>query len=114
VSIRFVCRDPDGITITSEEENWLIQERRHEEIKEHEDWVRLTIEEPLAIYQSDTHANRKVFYRPFTFDPRVGQAWLRVVVAYNRSRLTRRVSGVFVSAFAVTGPKRSEVLLWPQ
>lgn len=110
---RFVCADPDGVEVTCDEANWRTHESKHAEIRGHEDWVQLTIGDPVAIYQSDTHADRKVFYRPFTFSREVGQAWLRVVVAYNENRRTGRVTGAFVSAFAVFGPKRGEVLLWP-
>ena len=113
MALRFVCHDRDGVRVECDEENWLVHEARHPEISGHEDWVRQTIEYPLAIYQSDTHADRKVLYRPYTFNRRVGQAWLRVVVAYNTARSTGRMTGAFVSAFAVAGPKQGEVLLWP-
>lgn len=72
MAVRFVCRDRDGIVVTCDDENWQIHVQRHAEIEGREAWVRQTIEDLLAIYQSDTHANRKVFYRPYTFDPRVG------------------------------------------
>lgn len=110
---RFTCTDRDGIEVTCDEENWLAHASKHAEIRGHDDWVRQTIEDPVAIYQSDTDADRKVVYRPYTFGREVGHMWRRVIVAYYENRRTSRTTGAFVSAFAVLGPKRGEVLLWP-
>lgn len=56
---RFVRHDKDGVRLKCDEGNWLVHEQRHPEIKGHEGWVRRTIENPIGIYQSDTHADRR-------------------------------------------------------
>ena len=82
MALRFVCQDREGVRVECDEQNWLVHEARHPEISGHEDWVRQTIEDPLVIYQSDTHVVRMVLFRPYTFDRRVCKTWSREVVVY--------------------------------
>lgn len=114
MAVHFSVVEPDGVRVPCDEKNWANHvAAKHLEMRGREAWVRQTIEHPAAIYQSDTHSTRRVFYRAYRFDPPVGQAFLRVVVAYDRNRLTRRTTAAVVTAFAAAGPKRGEALLWP-
>lgn len=71
--------------------------------------VERTIREPLAIYRSNSHPARHIFYRPAVLASPYDRGFLRVVVDYTES-----ARGAVITAFPVVGPKASENnQLWP-
>ncbi len=85
----------------------------HPEMAGHEDAVERTIREPLAVYRSDVDRRRHVFYRPLRLPPPLDLGYLRVVVEYS-GESSGRLRGWVVTAFPVIGPKKGEVLIWPE
>ena len=70
--------------------------------------VALTIQEPFAVYQSDTHANRHVLYRPSTLPPPLNRGFIRAIVEY------RGGEGWLITAFHTMAAKKRETRqLWP-
>lgn len=109
---QFTTTDPSGILVECHDRTWTEHVTRdHPEMIGAESWVQATIAEPIAIYQTVRHPNRRAFHRPFTFAA-LGRAELRVIVEYNRRRSGVLV-GTVVTAFAATGPKLGEVRIWP-
>lgn len=47
------------------------------------------------------------------FDRRLGQQFLRVIVEYNAASPPAPSGTIMLTAFAATGPKRGEILVWP-
>lgn len=82
----------------------------HPELAAHDQSVRRAIGEPFAVYRSNTHPARHVFYRPSDLPRPFDRGFLRVVVDYSGRELGR-----VITAFHVAGPKSSEnTLLWPR
>lgn len=82
---------------------------RHPEMKDHEDEAVKTISDPLAIYQSDTHAARHVFYRPSGLPSPFHGGFIRVIVEYDK-----RGKGLLITAHHAWEAKaRETVMLWP-
>lgn len=83
---------------------------RHREMEGQEALVEKTINDPLSIYQSDTHTARHVFYRPSELPPPLRAGFIRVIVEYDSEG-----KGTLLSAFHVMSAKfRETVMLWPQ
>lgn len=93
--------------------NWEIHAAKHPEIAGREEWVQETINGPDAIHQSSAYASRHLFHKEYDFGSELGRAYLRVIVAYNEGGLLGQMTGAVVSAFAVPGPKRDDVQIWP-
>ena len=114
MAVLITGRDPFGVRVVCHDTTWsehIVAD--HPEMAGNEAWVQQTVEDPLAIYQSEQHPRRRIFHRPYRFNPPLGNAFLRVVVEYRRRGLERRLSGTLVTAFAATGPKQGETLIWP-
>lgn len=81
---------------------------RHPEMDGHEDEAVDVITAPLAIYQSDTHANRNVFYRPSGLPSPFHGGFVRVIVEYEGN------AGILITAHHAWEAKaRETVMLWP-
>ncbi|MBI2760019.1 MAG: hypothetical protein HYX51_01170 [Chloroflexi bacterium] len=113
MAVRFRATDPSGVDIECAEQNWLDHVERHPEIVGRESWVQETIQQPMGIYQSTSHADRQVYYRQYDFGRPLGRAYLRVIVAYNEVGPAGRTTGFVVSAHAAIGPRKGEVMIWP-
>jgi hypothetical protein len=103
----------NGAAVTCSHRQWekhIVAE--HPEMDGGEAAVERVINEPLAIYQSDTHPRRHVFYRPSELSPPFNRGFIRVVVEY-RTRRWSGLRGHVVTAFLVAGPKKGEILIWP-
>lgn len=78
----------------------------------HHALVQKVIEDPLAIYQSASHPNRNVFYRPSELPPPFNRGYIRVIVEYERG-WRGAVRGRVITAFLVDRPAQAERMLWP-
>lgn len=113
MAIRFSATDPQGNTVECLDRTWVGHiVDGHPEMSAREAWVQETIARPLGIYQTTQHPARRAFHRPYNFGGQLGSQQLRVIVEYTRHG-GRGVVGAVVTAFATTGPKRGEILLWP-
>lgn len=89
-------------------------EARHREMLGAQASVKEAIESPLAIYQSASHVNRQVYYRPSSLTPPLNRGYIRVVVDYKKKRIVGNIQGLVVSAhLSSSGPRTGEVLIWP-
>lgn len=83
---------------------------KHPEIWGQEVAAVATLENPLAIYQDAKHPERHVYYRPGVLKDDFAKGYLRIVVAFKG----KGKRGYLVSAHGAFGPKKGEVLIWPQ
>jgi hypothetical protein len=73
VAVYISARDHSGILVECHDDtgrDHILDE--HPEMAGLEDWVRETIADPLAIYQSAQHPARRAFHRPYNFGPLLG------------------------------------------
>ena len=70
--------------------------------------VELTIREPLAVYESNSHPTRHICCRPAALASPYDRGFLRVVVDYEEG------AGRVLTAFPVSAAKATErIQLWP-
>ena len=105
----------DGTKVICDKGNWERHiEFEHPEMTGQTEAVRRTIEDPLSIYQIPSHLKRQAFYRPSELPPPFNRGFIRVIVEYNKGRLSGRKRGDVCTAFHVAwAPKHGEVMIWP-
>jgi hypothetical protein len=102
----------NGVLVTCSRRQWEQHiVTRHLEMDGGEAIVERVINEPLAIYQSDTHPRRHVFYRPSEFPPPYDRGFVRVIVEY-KTRRWGGLRGHVITAVLVAGPKKGEIPIW--
>lgn len=63
----------------------------------------------MAIYQSATHSQRVVYYRPsLALSAPFNRGYIAVIVEFGPAG-----DGRVITAFHTLGPKRDEALIWP-
>lgn len=108
------CQDRDGIRVICTESNWenhVVSE--HPELRGCELHVKTTIETPHRIYQDSRHPNRRNLYKPFILPKPFHTQWLRVVIEYKKP-LFGDIRGEVVTAFACTGVRQGDILIWQE
>lgn len=75
--------------------------------------VKKVIDEPMAVYLSDTHPHRHVLYRPSELKPPFDRGFLRVIVEYHIDA-RRRTNGRVITAFPVDRHNKTGEQLWPK
>ena len=111
MSCDFTATDRDGIAVACYHDAWenhIADE--HPEMASQQGAVATTIRDPVFIYQSDRHASRKIFYRPFILSPPYFQSYLRVVIEYRGTGTNRR--GTVVTAFPSANIRQGDILIW--
>jgi len=109
------CRDRDGIQVTCDKGSWKKHiVPKHKEVEGQEAVVEAAINSPGWVYQDKDFANRKLCYAKGVLPSPHSEQYLRVVIEYRTSRLTGKESGHVVSAFACTGIREGDKLLWSQ
>ncbi|HEY4711416.1 MAG TPA: hypothetical protein VIH69_01870, partial [Dehalococcoidia bacterium] len=111
---KFVCYDSNGVEVTCTDDNWdnhIVAE--HPEIKGCEVHVKTTIEKPHRIYQDPRHPNTKILYKPFILPKPFHTQWLRVAIEYRKPRFGN-LRGYTLTAFACTGVRKGDILIWEE
>jgi hypothetical protein len=115
LALCIVATDPDGNRVVCHTDTWTGRiEAEHPEMANRMSWVGETSAQPMAIYRSARDADTKVFHRQYDFEGGLGRVMLRVVVRYRRRWRIGQTEGTIVTAFAASGPKAGEVLIWPR
>jgi hypothetical protein len=110
----FSATDPLGMPIECDSARWrnhIVAE--HPEMEGRQSLVRLTIEQPLEIYESRSNPRRFVFYKP-TMDFVPGYiTYMRVVVEYEEAWFFGKRRGVVITAFPSDKVRQGDLLIWP-
>jgi hypothetical protein len=107
-----LCKDRDGVEVTCTDDNWnnhIVSE--HPEVRGCEAHVKVAVENPYRIYQDSQHPKRKNLYKPFILPKPFHTQYLRVTIEYRKPRF-RDLRGHIVTAFACSGIKRGDILIW--
>jgi len=109
----FRCKDKDGVTIICKRDTWenhIVSE--HPEMKGCEMIVKAAIERPYQVYQDGRHAARRIIYKPFVLPKPFHTQYLRVAIEYRKKKITRRLQGYVLTAFACQGKRTGDILIW--
>ena len=112
----FSVGDPRGLRVICTDErffNHILGESDHSELRGREDLLRSAIEEPFSIYRDADDASREIYYRPSELPAPLNRGYLRVVVEFRGRRRAARIGYVITAYHSSSGPKKGEVILWP-
>lgn len=76
--------------------------------------VKTAIEKPYQIYQDGKHAARRNIYKPFVLPKPFHTQYLRIGIEYRKKRLTGKLRGYVITAFACRGKRKGDILLWEE
>lgn len=105
--------DPVGKRVICAESHWIAHIiSKHTALQGREHAVAAAIEHPEVICQSDTHADRQVYYARGLLPAPFDKALLRVVVEYHYGAL-QGLPATVVTAFPSADRKKGEHVTWP-
>ena len=106
--------DRDAVRVICAESWWLQKiSSKHQEMKGQYTAAEATIHHPDAIYQSSTHANRKVLYKRGILPAPHHELYVRVVVEYHDIVIKGFPPATLLTAFSCPNIKKGETQLWP-